>query len=245
MHLNLVLVNLTTSANTLPIDSSTLTGIIAASGELLQTFAIETGDTPTVAMRIASDPNDRKPGEIACNFRDNIPEAPGALAFHAVTNGVPDIELGVGLFQALTSGSESVSVGFTHELLEMLGDLGANGWKDNGLGKLDAEEECDWVQNTCFTASNSVDVTNFLLPVFFIPGADGPWDHMGAMKNRQDVSNGYGIQASSPTSSSQVGGLLARRGWLVRPAMVGSLTDAQKKRKSHPYSRTRRRGLIL
>ena len=52
---------------------------------------------PEVTMRIASEPEDRGENEIAVNLRDLIPEAAKALAYHQVTNGVPDIEVGTTL----------------------------------------------------------------------------------------------------------------------------------------------------
>lgn len=206
----------------------------------------------TVEFRIADPGTDRLDGELAMNFRDTIPEAPNALAYHQVVNGVPDIELGVDLFSALTSGSESLSCGGSHELLELLLDAGANGWKDkqDGSGLMGAEEACDVVQNTFAVASNGVAVSNFLLPSYFIPGSAGPWDDMEVMTSQTDLSNGYEIQAGAPTAVSQAShpgmGLI----WHPHPTMVdtkirilGNLPQGnQKKRKSHRYSRSYRRG---
>jgi hypothetical protein len=202
-----------------------------------------------VSFRIAANESDRQANEIAINFRDTIPEAPGALAYHTVVNGIPDIELGVDLFSDLTTTQESVSSGGSHELLELLQDIGANEWADrqDASGEMDAKESCDFVQNTGYAASNGVWLSNFVLPSFFIPQAPGPWDDMGVMTSQYDVSNGYGIQGNSPNNITQIGGaklgLATHRGRSFY--IVGNLTEVQRKRKSHPYSRTYRRGVRL
>ena len=201
-------------------------------------FAQAWGDQ-TVSFRVASGPTDRATNEIALNFRDTIPEAPGALAYHEVVNGVPDIELGVDLFTSLVDGQESLSCGGSHELLELLRDAGANGWKErqDGSGVMDAEEACDFVQNTSYQAPNGVTVSNFVTPPFFVPGSAGPWDYLGVMQTQYDVSHGYGITAPSPSATTQIGG--------ARATHVGKLTELQRRRKAHPYSRTSRRGVKL
>jgi hypothetical protein len=200
-------------------------------------------------FRIGTSTSDRLPGEIAVNFRDTI-AAQGALADHQVNNGVADIEVAVDLFTSLSSGQESLSVGVDHEVLETILDRGANGWKDrqDESGLSDAEEACDFVQNTNYAASNGLSMSNFILPSFFVPGAVAPWDYLGKMTSWRDVSNGYGIVAESPTDESQVGGMLApvlgmrmdHRG--VRVSTVGHLSELAKKRKMSPYSRHYRRG---
>lgn len=205
----------------------------------------------TCNFRIASGPEDRQPGEIACNFRDTIPEAPDALAYHTVTNGIPDIEIGVDLFSSLTDEGESVSGGVSHEILELLGDAGANEWADlqDASGQTRARENCDAVQNTGYFAENGVWLSNFVLPSYYIPGAIGPYDALGVMTSQTDLSHGYEIRATAPTDAGAVQGSHARLGQHVTHGKevfaVGTITDAQKKRKSHPYSRTHRRGVRL
>jgi hypothetical protein len=198
-------------------------------------------------FRVACSPSDREVGEIAVNFRDTIPEAPGALAYHTVTNGVPDIELGVDLFASLTEGQESLSCGLSHEVLEMLGDPGANLWSDrqDAGGHMDARELCDFVQNTSYQASNGVTLSNFVLGAFFIPASVGPWDFLDVMKSQYDVRHGYGIQAPSPQENTQIGGIRAALATLDARKTVGKILDSQIKRKRLAYSRSYRRGLRL
>jgi len=213
---------------------------------------------PCVSFRVAA-AVERLPNEIAINFRDSIPEAPGALAYHSVTNGVPDIEIGVDLFSTLTTGVESVSSGVSHELLELLGDIGANQWADldDGSGKTRAHEMCDPVQNTGYDGAGGVSVSNFVLPSYFIPGAAAPYDFLGVMPSPTDLSHGYEIQATAPTDAAQVDGEeatppttptgarpeAARR--LAVLAGADKLTELQKRRKAGRYSRTYRRGVRL
>jgi len=202
---------------------------------------------PSFAFRIASGPGDKNPGELGINFRDNLPGAPGALAYHDVVNGVADIEIGVDLFETLTTGNESVSQGGSHEILELLEDTGANQWAElqNGSGLMVAKESCDVVQNTAYGTSHNVQVSNFLLPSYFVPGCPGPWDYLGVMKSQNDISNGYEIQAGAPTdvTQTQLRGLNVHHGRVV--SVRGELTEKQAKRKSHPWSRTYRRGVRL
>ena len=135
--------------------------------------------SPSISIRVGKSLLDRSEREVAVNFRDTIP-VEGALAYHLVTNGVPDIEIGVDLFESIDAGAESVSVGGGHEVLEMIGDPGANGWKEkqDGTGCMVTEEVVDVVQNTFYAGVGGISVPNFLLPSYFIPASKGPWDYL-------------------------------------------------------------------
>lgn len=182
-----------------------------------------------------TNPNDRQPNEVAINIRHTIP-VDGALAYHTVSNGVEDIEVALDLVNGLTDNVESLSVAISHEVLETNGDPGANGYKMRDDGQTaDAEEMCDWVQNTGYQATNGVWVSNFLLKAAFIPGMVGPWDYMTVMKSQYDISHGYGIQVD-------IVGNRVIQGHTVRK--VGVMSALQENRKRHAYSRARRRGLF-
>ena len=251
MNLCFVLVDLTTDTTPVAMRPAQALSAVAAAltAQTANEFAAAYGSAEP-GFRVASSPSDRTANEIAINFRDTIPEAPGALAYHQVTNGVPDIEIGVDLFSSLTTGTESVSSGVSHEVLETLGDLGANGWKDKGTGVMGAEEVCDPVQNTGYAAPNGAQVSNFVLPNYFIPGSEGPWDFMKVMQSQADLSNGYEVQTDSPTSFVDA---LQKPGWgqaLMRKwrdegsaRVAGKLSETQAKRKRHQYSRASRRGV--
>lgn len=217
----------------------------------LQEQSIDFGQVygmPSIALRVGST-SDRDASEIAINFRDDLPDAPGALADHSDASGVPDIEVGCDLFESLNDAGDSIASGVSHEILETLHDAGANGWaeKQDGSGLMGALETADPVQNTYYKTSGGVYVSNFVLPNYFIPGASGPWDKLGVMQSVTDFSHGYEIQAGAPTSTSQAGGM---RGLAIhhgKPVFIvgAELTPKQLKRKSGQHSRTSRRGVRL
>lgn len=210
-----------------------------------------------VQFRVASGPADRATDELAMNFRDSIPEAPGALAYHQVVGGVPDIEIGVDLFDSIADkGTDAVSIGGGHELLETFGNPGANGWKDKGTGVMGAEETVDVVQNSNYVSSKGIPLPNFLLPAYFVPGATLPYDYLGLLASQSDLSQGYEIQASAPSDVQYVQGE-AHHEWAKRVGAhlvsgrfrfargLENLSDKQRRRKSHPYSRTYRMGVRI
>jgi hypothetical protein len=212
---------------------------------------------PSCSFRVASSPTDRQADEIGINLRDTLPDAPGALAYHATTGGVPDIEVACSLFESLYDAGESLSAGISHELLELLGDVGANQWADkqDGSGLTEARETADPVQNTGYAKANGVWVSNFVLPSYFVPGAPGPWDFMGVMTSAEDISHGYAIRATAPTDASQVQGgtmMLDARAQMhsilgggKQAYGAGNLSELALRRKRSPWGRAARRGVRL
>lgn len=226
-----------------------LDAIQAALEEALGIFYSEYSAGPRMrcpTVRVAKSAEDRVGGEIAINLRDEIPEAPDALAYHSTTNGVPDIEVGCDLFANLVDDEGSLSCGVSHEVFELLGDPGANGWKDrqDGSNVSDAEEVCDIVQNTGFKVGDAF-ISNYLLPAFFVPGSEGPWDHLSVMSSQYDISHGYSIQAVSPQDVTQVVGNNMRMHGRRVVLTKGNLNAIQEKRKRTFTSRTYRRGIRL
>ena len=221
----------------------------------------------TCALRVAANPGDRKPGECAINLRHKQPGDPnGALAWHQVTNGVPDIELPIDTMNGLTGEGDSnaLDVCASHELFESLADLGANLLADNLNGKVSAREACDRVEDTFFTASNGLHLSNFLIPAAWIPGASGPYDYLGVLQAQLDGSGavtmsngGYDIEASAPSDYSDVtpqGHLAFGKAEHTAPNGTTRIVRAVSKlpisggrlaRKQSPYSRTYRRGVRL
>jgi hypothetical protein len=191
-----------------------------------------------------------KAGEIAINIRPTIPEAPQAVAYHMVTGGIPDIEVGLDNVDSLTSGSDSLLCAITHEVGETMGDPGANRLAElqDGSGKARYLEISDRVQNTTYKTADGGDTSNFLLPSAFTPGASGPWDFVSLttgqsiMSSQLDFSNGYDVEAtvSNDTQLSEV--LSARRGH--NPVVLGkeNLSPKARNRKAHYFSRATRRG---
>jgi hypothetical protein len=231
--------------------SAILLALKESAGTLIPTWGIG-----ACSFRAGKSPQDRGLLEIACHFRDAIPEAPDALAYHTVTNGVPDIEIGCDLFGDVLNGPESQMGGLDHEFKETVIDPGGNLWADlfDGSGMMRAREACDTVQNSGYPARvNGAWLSNFLLPAAFIPGAPGKWDFMGVMTSQEDYSHGYEIQAGSPSDVTQVGGkkrlhglAMSREGTrMCGIAGAERLSTHQLKRKAHPYSRTYRRGVRI
>ena len=204
-------------------------------------------------IRVGANPTDRGPDEIGCNVRPTVQNlAPGALAFHQVVNGVPDVEIGIDECTTVTKGNGSLSQGLSHEIGETIVDAGANGWETSADGATQAAREaCDMVQNTFYEASNGVSLSNWLYPNAWVPGAPGPWDYLGVMKAADDVSNGYVIEATSPTDVHDVAGGARVLSRTLRPGdgravrVRGTLDERQLRRKAHPWSRTSRRGAKL
>lgn len=195
------------------------------------------------AFRIASAPGDRQDGEVAINCRDSLPEAQGALAYHQVTGGVPDIEVGCDLFEDLF-GTDGMQKGIDHEIKELLADSGANMTADldDGSGTSQAYEACDLVQNTQYkagTGSGAGYLSNFLLKRAFIPGAPGPWDYMGVMQGQNDVSNGYQILMSSPQPMAM------RRRRMIQIRGLEAMPELVQKRKRLSRRMARRGSLLV
>lgn len=145
-----------------------------------------------------------------------LPQAPGAEAYHDWQNGM------VVAFEALATCStlDDVSTGISHELLEILGDPGCDVWVDDGTGFEWARELCDATQGNSYEV-DGIKVSNFLLPTFFESGAKGPYSFLGT--TGQDpvsapfttATGGYQIRRNTGTGETQVFGQIQSR----RPAL--------------------------
>jgi hypothetical protein len=91
------------------------------------------------------------------------------------------------------SGTDAISATVSHEALEMLADPSAAEYSFNGARLMWAREVCDAVQaNTYRIAARGfrVPVSNFVLPTFFNPWADGPYDHLGVLREPFSLAKG-------------------------------------------------------
>ena len=91
------------------------------------------------------------------------------------------------------TGPDAISVTASHEALEMLADPAANEYSFNGFRLMWAREVCDAVQASTYRiVANGlrVPVSNFVLPAFFNPWADGPYDHLGVLKEPFSLAKG-------------------------------------------------------
>jgi hypothetical protein len=156
----------------------------AVQDQVNQEFADEWGSKATV--RVGADENDVQPGEWVYGFVGELPDAPGASAYHDIHgNGVPFALCAVTTCNTLL-GPDGVSVDASHEILETAGDEGANQFANDGHGTLHAVEMCDAVEiqtygKTCADGT-VVQVSNWLLRAWFNPGAPAPYDYMSFAK---------------------------------------------------------------
>ena len=152
----------------------------AVNSQMNGEFAAEWGAPATV--RVGANANDIQPGEWAYGFVGTLPDAPGASAYHDVNgNGVPFALCAVTTCDSLY-GPTGISVDASHEILETAGDEGANLFANDNKGTLHAMEMCDAVEvqtygKTCADAT-VVQVSNWLLRAWFIPGASAPFAYM-------------------------------------------------------------------
>jgi hypothetical protein len=137
------------------------------------------------SVRAGSGPTDVQPGERVFTFRPGLPEAPGALAYHAVDGsgvefGAEDI---TGCSSLFGPGSSALAA-LTHETNETEWDRGCNQWLDDLGGKLHAKERCDAIEVQTYDVGmpdgQPAFVSNFLLDAWTIPNAPGPYTWMGA-----------------------------------------------------------------
>lgn len=126
----------------------------------------------------------------------------------------------------------------SHEALELRGDPNCDLWAPMAGGRLTAWEACDAVQGDSYPIvasiagrSRPIEVSNFVLPSYFVPGSQGPWDWMGRLLGpAPHMTPGGYIIARSP-GSTNVEYIFADRG-AARHASF---------RKADPHSRTARR----
>jgi len=204
----------------------------------------------SASVRAGSSPTDRQAGEVAMNVRKSVQTDPqGALGWHQVTNGVPDIELPMDTMSGLTGDDNSLDVVASHEADETSIDPGANQLVDNGNGKVSAMEDCDRVEDVIFPTSNGLNASNFLLKSAWIPGAAGPYDYCNALSAQLDANGqvtmtpgGYDIEATAPTDETDVTpSKLGQTDLAFRVRRAHPFEGGRAARKAHPLSRTSRR----
>jgi hypothetical protein len=156
----------------------------AISDQVNNEFAAEWG--AQASLRVGANAKDIQAGEWAYVFVPTLPNAPGASAYHDVgVSGVPFALCAVTTCGSLY-GPTGVSVDVSHEILETAGDEGANLFANDNKGSLHALEMCDAVEiqtygKTCKDGT-VVQVSNWLLRAWFIPGAPGPFEYMSRAK---------------------------------------------------------------
>jgi hypothetical protein len=149
----------------------------------------------------------------------DTPDVDGALGYHDTDDqGNPFVKVFVNPILdnggSITSGSNSLSVTISHELLETLADAGANVWADGPEGFDYAYELCDPVESDSYDIEG-VSVSNFVYPAYFQPKFKGrtdlKYDQMGTVKDPLTMTaGGYLIQRTEPGQVTNI--FTSRRG---------------------------------
>lgn len=193
-------------------------------------------------VRAATADNPPAPGEIVALVVDDLPDAPGAVAFHN-WEGVAQIYAARNMCQGLVGGPWSLSQALSHEIVETIGDLGCNLWADDGTGSEWAHELCDPVEQGSYNV-NDIAVSDFVLPSYFDAGGTGPYSFAQAQLGDGPAmpfgiaSGGYAIKRTAGSGESQVQAFEGPTVSLTLSVPFGM--RAAKKR--HWSSRTFRRG---
>lgn len=180
-----------------------------------------------------SDGTGLAPGTIAFALVDDLPDAPGAIAYHATDGtGLPVAFLALDTCSSL----DDVSTGISHECCETLGDAECNLWAGTE-GIFYARELCDAVESTSYDL-DGIRLSDFVYPSFFTEGAQGPYSYC------QDHFSALGPPAPFATAR---GGYQVYFQWLGVPLQV----NAKRKhamhaaRMAHWSSRSHRRQRAL
>jgi hypothetical protein len=169
-------------------------------------------------------------------IRDSFPDEPGAGGWHEDDSGTLVIWISREYSPSFLMGPFSLAEVITHELDENQGDPGTNRYADRGLNATicEAFELSDRLEGTAWKTPNGCEVSNWLLPSAFEPGAPAPYDFVGVLKGQFDTTPGLGWAITRT-----VGNLLGSA------AMQGTIHASQVGRRRHPSSRAFRRGLRL
>jgi hypothetical protein len=188
-------------------------------------------------VRVSNGGTDLQPGEMVFSIVDELPDAPGAIAYHDVQgNAVPVAYLALSTCNTL----DDVSTAISHELCEADGDEDCNVWCDDGQGHEFARELCDAVESNSYP----IDLGDSQPPSFFEAGASGPFNFCATIGNDNQArpsapfataSGGYQIERDSGGNEQQVQGAT-----IVH--LFGTPRAARRERMKHWSSRATRRG---
>jgi len=174
------------------------------------------------------------PGTRPIYIFDNADVA-GALGYHDVTaTGVPYgkvfAETILQNHGTVLTGSSSVSVCLSHEMLELFGDEFCNAYQQANDGYSYAVELGDPVENDSYVLSGTgVSVSNFVLPAYFAqtPEDGARFDHMGRL--------------AAPFTMTAGGYLIRMRDGKVGQIYGESYPTWRLPGKQHPAARSARR----
>lgn len=159
-------------------------------------------------------------GYIHCTIVDEDVNVPDALAYHDYVQGRPIMVVlaktildNGGSILGGGGSTFSVSGALSHEYVETRSDAWTTAWNgpaDDGFTY--AHETADPVQNDEYDL-DGVAVSNFVLPHWFAPGSDGPYDYLDTLSKPFQVKNGYAIREEAFGETQVFGEKPAWHGW--------------------------------
>lgn len=172
--------------------------------------------------------NAAMPGEVPCTIAPLLVQPPGAnaTAYHDDAGG-PIILDGMGDSNTLFGPGNSHTIAFTHEMVEVVVNPSINTWCDQSIDPTSvlvqtAKEPGDPVEGQSWAISMdgiSVFVSNFVLPSWFDPEGQPPYDYMSsrgmfgaqAPEGPFQLANGYRNDRNLRTGEITQVGLATRR----------------------------------
>lgn len=144
---------------------------------------------------------------------DDLPEAPGALGYHSIdAQGRPFAKTAVN--PSLQNGSDWLTGPYSvvsvvgHEACETVGNPIINIERDMSDTETTAQELCDAVEDTGYHHEGA-DLTNFLLPSWFNPFGEAPFDYCGALSAPFTMTpGGYMIVTSGGKTTQKFGAMM-------------------------------------
>jgi hypothetical protein len=146
----------------------------------------------------------------------------GALAYHTVDGGRPEIVVSAEVAEAYGS---SLGECLSHEVLETLGDPDCGTVMATPDGRQWYREACDPVQAGSYTI-DGVKVSDFVLPSWFEPGSTGRWSWLGTLTHDHQVDRGGYAQYLSGGRVHQILGRGAEARMDMRAILLGEHTRA-------------------
>jgi hypothetical protein len=141
----------------------------------------------------------------------------GAAGYHTVDGHRPEIVVSK---EFVDSIGMSFPLVFSHEVLEVLGDPLCNRWIHDWLAELG-----DPVERQSYPI-DGIEMSNFVLPVWFEPGSKGPWDYLGLLTRPGEIAPGGYATTRKGGVEHQVYGSEAAQARHLRKVALGGHTRA-------------------
>ena len=213
--------------------------VAAIDKQMREHFAPAYGLEPWPCTFYATLPDPTSPPSYHPLFVSDDINAPGAAGFHddiKSSDGLLDYIYG----RVMTPTDPLDASTGSHESIEMRDDPTCDQYAPAPLpsGQLVADEPGDPVEADAYPIEVTIEgetrtilVSNFVLPSYFIPGSQGPWDYMGRLTGPAPAMTSGGYLILMDPASGQLSNLYADRAGARRFAA----------RRIDPHSRTARR----